>query len=286
MPNLTWFGRQVGLPPFQPLARARQTDGLGWRRAARHMQIHFAPRHAAARRASAEPERRRWERRRGRHALDVDALAAASSPECCCAWRARCRSPRNRPAPPAAGALRIVWIFFRSSWLLTAPSTSVTSTSSGNSWASTSGPKTKSILPRQRQQCASSISSSDMWQPEQPSSHTVASFGSSSSLCASRAARQPADVSSRLVISSTAQPFSASAPVGQTCTHLPQLVHSSPRPTAGSARTPACELMPRASTSHTCAPSTSAHTRTQRVHRMQRLWSSTKRRATYPPGAG
>src|ERR1022692_3715571 len=31
-------------------------------------------------------------------------------------------------------------------------------------------------------------------------------------------------LSTRLVISSTAQPFSAKAPVGQTCTHLPQFV--------------------------------------------------------------
>ena len=79
-------------------------------------------------------------------------------------------------------------------------------------------------------------------------------------------------LSSRLIISSTAQPFSASAPVGQTCTHLPQLVQLlrlapglvqlAHQPRAGCRAT---------LTSHTCAPSTSAQTRTQRVHRMQRL---------------
>ena len=35
--------------------------------------------------------------------------------------------------------------------------------------------------------------------------------------------------------------------------------------------------MPRAAMSHTCAPSISSQTRTQREHRTQRLWSSTKR---------
>ena len=35
--------------------------------------------------------------------------------------------------------------------------------------------------------------------------------------------------------------------------------------------------MPRPITSQVCAPSISSHTRTQRVHRMQRLWSTMKR---------
>ena len=70
---------------------------------------------------------------------------------------------------------RMVWIFFRSSWLLMAPSTSVTSTPSGNSCASTSGPYTMSAL-RATTASASSMSSNDMWQPEHPSSQTVASL--------------------------------------------------------------------------------------------------------------
>ena len=37
------------------------------------------------------------------------------------------------------------------------------------------------------------------------------------------------------------------------------------------------QSMPRAMTSQVCAPSISSQTRTQRVHRMQRLWSTTKR---------
>src|ERR1019366_8628382 len=82
-------------------------------------------------------------------------------------------------------------------------------------------------------------------------------------------------LSTRLVISSTAQPFSAKAPVGQTCTHLPQFVQLRAWPEGRFRSHEIMERMPREATSSTCAPSTSSQTRTHRVHRMQRLWSST-----------
>ena len=47
------------------------------------------------------------------------------------------------------------------------------------------------------------------------------------------------------------------------------------------------ESMPRPITSQMCAPSISAQTRTQRVQRMQRLWSRVKRSceaSTVSPG--
>ena len=84
--------------------------------------------------------------------------------------------------------------------------------------------------------CASSTSRSsrsrnDMWQPEQPPSQTVAKRGFA---ClpdplillpgaVTMYLRKPRLFSSPL----TDLPFSNSAPVGQTCTHLPQLVHVS-----------------------------------------------------------
>ena len=61
-----------------------------------------------------------------------------------------------------------------------------------------------------------------MWQPEQPSSQTVASLTFLISVLP--AARRRVTLRSCFTISSTAKPFSAMAPVGQTCTHLPQLV--------------------------------------------------------------
>ena len=71
---------------------------------------------------------------------------------------------------------------------------------------------------------ASSMSSSDMWQPEQPSSQHGRQLAPSSYL-PPRLARQAADVAGRASPSPPPpQPFSASAPVGQACTHLPQLV--------------------------------------------------------------
>ena len=114
-----------------------------------------------------------------------------------------------------------------------------------------------------------------MWQPEQPSSHTVASL--TRFIRDLRAAPAGAiTLRSAFTISSTAKPFSASAPVGQTCTHLPQLVQLRRlRPTGWFMSLTIMQRMPRELTSQTCAPSTSAQTRTQRVQRMQRLWSST-----------
>ena len=77
----------------------------------------------------------------------------------------------------------------------------------------------------------------------------------------------------RLAPSATDRPFSNSAPVGQTWTHLPQLVQvvDSPHGVPMSVTTRAST--PRPITSQVWAPSISSQTRTQRVHRMQRLWS-------------
>jgi hypothetical protein len=79
------------------------------------------------------------------------------------------------------------------------------------------------------------------------------------------------------VPSPIARPFSNSAPVGQTCTHLPQLVQvvDSPHGVPRSVTTRAS--MPRPITSQVWAPSISSHTRTQRVHMTQRLWSTANR---------
>src|ERR1035438_2922178 len=71
---------------------------------------------------------------------------------------------------------RTFLIFTKSSSFDTAPSTSVMSTSSGKSLRSTSGLYTRSIF-WARSSSRSSMSRKDMWQPEQPSSHTVASVG-------------------------------------------------------------------------------------------------------------
>src|ERR1039458_5704598 len=67
-------------------------------------------------------------------------------------------------------------------------------------------------------------------------------------------------LSTRLVISSTAQPFSAKAPVGQTCTHLPQFVQLRAWPQGRFRSHEIMERMPREATSSTCAPSTSSQT--------------------------
>src|ERR1039457_3313832 len=78
-------------------------------------------------------------------------------------------------------------------------------------------------------------------------------------------------------ISPTAQPFSESAPVGHAFTHLPQLVQVVACPQFSFISLTMRAWMPREVRSQTCAPSSSAQTRTQRVQRMQRLCSSTKR---------
>src|ERR1035441_7971940 len=152
---------------------------------------------------------------------------------------------------------------------------------------------------------ASSMSRIDMWQPEHPSNHNVATraffmlklpVGSTGTLacvaskhfpvsrhtaqagvpvpphaCTPRLTASHLMLSWLLVISSTPRPFSASAPVGHTCTHLPHLVHDFDSPQGPLSSATKRELMPRPLISHTFAPSTSAHTRTQRVQRMHRL---------------
>src|SRR5437899_1601961 len=75
----------------------------------------------------------------------------------------------------------------------------------------------------------------------------------------------------RFIISATERPFSNSAPVGQTCTHFPQVVQVSDDPHGSFKSVMTLASMPRPITSQVCAPSISSQTRTQRVHRMQRL---------------
>ena len=89
----------------------------------------------------------------------------------------------------------------------------------------------------------------------------------------------------RFIISATDRPFSNNAPVGQTCTHLPHVVQVSDDPHGSFKSVMTFASMPRPITSQVCAPSISSHTRTQRVHSTQRLWSSTKRGATRPLAA-
>ena len=121
------------------------------------------------------------------------------------------------------------------------------------------------------------MSSSDMWQPEQPSSQTVArrglvmagrrlveeslegqerplrlGFGDRPALLEQRPGRAHLDALAAVV-------------------HVVDSPHGVPRSVTTRASTP------RPITSQVWAPSISAHTRTQRVHRMQRLWSITKR---------
>src|SRR5664279_3565493 len=86
--------------------------------------------------------------------------------------------PVTAQSPSATTILlrsRAVSATSRSSWLLTAPSISATSTPSGHSCASTSGPNTMSAF-SSTPTIPSSRSSSDIWQPEQPSSQHVPIF--------------------------------------------------------------------------------------------------------------
>ena len=119
------------------------------------------------------------------------------------------------------------------------------------------------------------MSRNDMWQPEQPSSQTVASVGLVMSWLGSSpsAARYGRNGRRSLLPSAIERPFSNSAPVGQTWTHLPQLVQvvDSPHGVPMSVTTRAS--MPEPITSQVWAPSISSQTRTQRMHMMQRLWS-------------
>ena len=71
------------------------------------------------------------------------------------------------------------------------------------------------------------MSSSDIWHPEQPSSQTVAIVAFSIELSPSRIMVKVGQEVAAACISATAFPFSTSAPVGQTCTHLPQPVQIS-----------------------------------------------------------
>src|SRR5664279_1247568 len=86
--------------------------------------------------------------------------------------------PVTAQSPSATNSLecsRAFFSFFKSSDVLTAPSTKVISTASGNSLISTSGEYTKSATSKMLISL-SSMSRNDMWQPEQPSSQMVASF--------------------------------------------------------------------------------------------------------------
>ena len=118
-----------------------------------------------------------------------------------------------------------------------------------------------------------------MWQPEQPSSQTVATRG----LVTAHAPRCGPASSGRngrlvLVPAATGRPFSKRAPVGQTWTHLPQLVQVGDSPQGMPMSAWIRVSRPRCMTSQVCAPSISSQTRTQRRHRMQRLWSRVNRR--------
>ena len=67
------------------------------------------------------------------------------------------------------------------------------------------------------------------------------------------------------------------APVGQACTHLPHEVQVGDSPHGWFRSVITRAMVPRPATSQVCAPSISSQTRTQRVQRMQRLWSMPNR---------
>src|SRR5208282_4680201 len=85
----------------------------------------------------------------------------------------------------------------------------------------------------------------------------------------------------RLVLSlpRNAAALSNSAPVGHAATHAPQLVQESDVPNVAPRSTTTRLFAPRLAISSVWVPSISSQARTQRVHRMQRLWS----RARYLP---
>src|SRR5262249_44869604 len=74
-------------------------------------------------------------------------------------------------------------------------------------------------------------------------------------------------------ISATVEPCRKIAPVGHACTHLPHDVQVTDSPHGWFMSVMTRALVPRPMTSHVCTPSTWSHTRTQRVHSTQRLWS-------------
>ncbi len=111
-----------------------------------------------------------------------------------------------------------------------------------------------------------------MWQPEQPSSQTVASvFSSLIPGSPSRMMRRYGRNSGCLRTFVPARLFSNSAPVGHTCTHLPQLVQVSDSPHGSFRSVITRHSEPRPITPHVFAPSISEHTRTHRVHSTHRL---------------
>lgn len=79
-----------------------------------------------------------------------------------------------------------------------------------------------------------------------------------------------------LTISPTDVPRLTSAPVGQTCTHLPHPVQVSLSPHGRARSAITRQSAPRPITSSVWAPSISSQTRTQREHSTQRLWSRRK----------
>ncbi len=118
-----------------------------------------------------------------------------------------------------------------------------------------------------------------MWQPEQPSSQTVATRG----LVTAHAPRcEPASTAGTGAWSCCLRPLAVpsrtgppSGRPGRTCRSSCRLA-TRPR---GSPCPPGSRVSrPRCITSHVCAPSISSQTRTQRRHRMQRLWSRVNRR--------
>src|ERR1035437_1316264 len=189
----------------------------------------------------------------------------------------------------------------RLSSLQMAPSISHTSTCSGYSFTSMTGLKTISALPASSMR-NSSRSRKDMWQPEQPPNQTVAmrkrgalpvsgfvlirrfvsmlvggqvellSF-SSIHCFFSRAVTMNSSLVRSRSISPTVEPLLKSAPVGQDMTHLPHLVHVSDAPHGWLWSLMMRAWPPRPETFLVPAPSMCQQTRTQRLHRMQRLWS-------------
>src|SRR5262249_52469289 len=74
-------------------------------------------------------------------------------------------------------------------------------------------------------------------------------------------------------ISATVVPLRKMAPVGQAMKHFPHDVHVTDSPHGWAMSVTTFAFAPRPETSQVWAPSNSSHARTQRVQRMQRLWS-------------
>ena len=93
----------------------------------------------------------------------------------------------------------------------------------------------------------------------------------------SRAVTRKASTARSRSISPTVEPWKKMAPVGQACTHLPHDVQVDDVPQGWFRSVMTRDVVPRPATSQVCAPSISSQTRTQRVQRMQRLWSTPNR---------